>query len=82
MPLDFQLTRPRRVSWRCLAEQPDGSHVHFIGFSDATPEQELWHRFHAPERGLSQEDIKTYRESKRGPVETFFSRMLKFWSKK
>ena len=80
MPLDFQLRYPRRVRWSGWVEQPDGTQVHFSGFRDATPEDELWHRFHAPERGLSPDDLKAFRESKRGPMGTLFSAMLKLWS--
>ena len=80
MPIDFQLAHPRRVRWSGWVEQPDGTQVHFSGYRDATPKDELWHRFHAPERGLSPEDLKAFRESKRGPVGKLFSAMLKLWS--
>ena len=48
-------------------------------YRDATPKDELWHRFHAPERGLSPEDLKAFRESKRGPIGKLLSAMLKRW---
>jgi len=78
MPLEFKLMYPRRVTWSSWVKQPDGKMAHFIGFNDATPEEELWHRIHAPERGLTPEDVIAYRKSKRGPVTKFFAR-LKFW---
>lgn len=80
MPLDFQLSYPRRVRWSDWVEQPDGTQVHFSGYRDATPEDELWHRFNDPERGLLPEDLKAFRESKRGPIGKLFSAMLKLWS--
>ena len=78
MPLEFKLMYPRRVTWSSWVKQPDGKMAHFIGFNDATPEEELWHRIHAPERGLTPEDVIAYRTSERGPVTKFFAR-LKFW---
>jgi len=78
MPLEFKLMNPRRVTWSSRVKQPDGKMAHFVGFNDATPEEELWHRIHAPERGLTPEDLIAYRKSKRGPVAKFFAR-LKFW---
>jgi len=81
MPLDFQLMHPRSVRWSGCFKQPDGSMPHFCGSSDATPEQELWHRIHDPERGLHPDDLAAYRVSQRGPVARFFAR-LKFWPSK
>lgn len=78
MPLEFKLMYPRRITWSSWVKQPDGQSVHFMGSRDASPEQELWHRIHAPERGLTPEDVIAYRKSKRGPVAKFFAR-LKFW---
>ena len=78
MPLEFKLMYPRRVTWSSWVKQPDGKMAHFIGFNDATPEEELWHRIHAPERGLTPEDVIAYRKSQRGPESGFFAR-LKFW---
>ena len=78
MPPDFQLKYPRRVRWSGRFEQPNGDMPHFSGFSDATPEEEEWHRIHDPEGGLHAEDLAAYRKSQRGPVATFFAR-LKFW---
>jgi hypothetical protein len=78
MPLEFKLMYPRRVTWSSWVRQPDGKMAHFIGSNDATPEEELWHRIHAPERGLTPEDVMAYRKSKRGPVAKFFAR-LKLW---
>jgi len=81
MPPDFQLTHPRRARWSGWYEQPNGGMAHFSGFSNATPEQEAWHRINDPERGLHPDDLAAFRESKRGPVSRFFAR-LKFWSSK
>lgn len=78
MPLEFQLMHPRRVRWSSWFPQPDGSRMHMSGARDATPEQELWHRIHDPERGLHPDDLLAYRESKRGPAARFFAG-LKFW---
>lgn len=78
MPLEFKLMYPRRVTWSSWVKQPDGHMAHFIGSNEATPEEELWHRIHAPERGLTPEDVSAYRKSKLGPVAKFFAR-LKFW---
>jgi len=81
MPPEFQLMHPRRVRWSRWCEQPAGGMAHFSGSSDATPEQEMWHRIHDPERGLHRDDLAAYRESQRGPVARFFAR-LKFWPSK
>lgn len=81
MPPEFQLMHPRRVRWSSWFPQPDGSMAHFSGFSNATPEQELWHRIHDPESGLHPDDLRAYRKSQRGPVSKFFAR-LKFWPTK
>jgi hypothetical protein len=81
MPPDFQLKHPRRVRWSGRFEQPNGDMPHFCGSSDATPEQEAWHRIHDPERGLHPDDLSAYRKSQRGPVARFFAR-LKFWPSK
>lgn len=78
MPPEFKLMYPRRVTWSSWVKQPDGKMAHFVGSNDATPEEELWHRIHAPERGLTPEDVIAYRKSKRGPMAKFFAR-LKFW---
>jgi len=78
MSIEFKLMSPRRVTWSSWVKQPDGQPVHFMGFNDATPEEELWHRIHAPERGLAPEDVIAYRKSRRGPIAKFFAR-LKFW---
>jgi hypothetical protein len=51
--------------------------MHMSGARDATPEQELWHRIHDPERGLHPDDLLAYRESKRGRIFKFFGK-LKF----
>lgn len=81
MPLEFQLMHPRQVRWSSWFTLPDGKGMHLIGARDATPEQELWHRIHDPERGLHPDDLVAYRESKRGPLSKFFAR-LKFWPSK
>lgn len=81
MPPEFQLKHPRRVRWSGWYEQPKGGMAHFIGFKDATPEEEAWHRINAPERGLEPEDRIAYRKSQRGPVGKFLAR-LKFWPSK
>ncbi len=78
MPPEFQLMHPRRVRWSGWYEQPNGGMAHFSGFSNATPEQEAWHRIHDPEVGLHAEDLTAYRKSQRGPVLGFFA-WLKFW---
>ncbi len=82
MPLDFQLAQPRRVRWSGWVEQPNGTQVHFSGYKDATPEEELWHRIHAPERGLSPDDLKAFRESKRGPIWKWLAALLRCCSRK
>jgi hypothetical protein len=81
MPLEFQLMHPRRVRWSGCFKQPNGDMPHFSGFSNATSEQELWHRINDPERGLHPDDLLAYRESKRSPISKLFSR-LKFWPSK
>lgn len=81
MPPEFQLQYPRRLRWSGRYEQPSGEMAHFIGFRDATPEEEAWYRIHAPERGLVPEDLAAYRKSQRGPVAKSFAR-LKFWPSK
>ena len=81
MPPEFQLQYPRRLRWSGRYEQPSGEMAHFIGFRNATPEEEAWHRIHAPERGLVPEDLAAYRQSQRGSVAKFFAR-LKFWPSK
>ena len=81
MPPEFQLMHPRRVRWSGYVEQPNGQMAHFIGFKEATPEEEAWHRLHDPERGLHPDDLLAYRISRRGPVARFFAR-LKFWHTK
>lgn len=78
MPPDFQLKHPRRVRWSCRFEQPNGDMPHFSGFSNATPEEEAWHRLHDPEGGLHPDDLAAYRKSQRGQVLGFFAK-LKFW---
>ena len=78
MPPEFELMHQRRVRWSGWYKQPDGGMAHFIGFKDATPEEELWHRLNSPERGLHPDDLTAYRKSQRGPVAKFFAR-LKFW---
>lgn len=72
---------PRRVRWSGRFKQPNGDMPHFSGSSDATPEQEAWHRINDPERGLHPDDLSAYRKSQRGPVARFFAR-LKFWPSK
>lgn len=81
MPPEFELKHPRRVRWSGYFPQPDGQMAHFNGFSDATPEQELWHHIHDLERGLHPHDLTAYRKSQRGQVVRFFAR-LKFWPSK
>lgn len=81
MPPDFQLMHPRRVSWSGWFEQPDGQMVHFIGFKEATPEEEIRYRLNDPESGLHEDDLLAYRRSRRGPVARLFAR-LKFWRSK
>jgi hypothetical protein len=81
MPPEFQLMHPRRVRWSGYVEQPDGQMAHFIGFKEATPEEEAWHRLNEPERGLHEDDLLAYRISRRGPMAKFFAR-LKFWPSK
>ncbi len=49
-----------------------------MGTTQATPEQEAWHRINDPEDGLHPDDLADYRKSQRGPVVRFFAR-LKFW---
>jgi hypothetical protein len=78
MPPAFKLMYPRRFTWSIWDKQPDGQTVHFVGFREATPEEEMWHRIHAPERGLNPEDVLAFRKSKRGPLAKFFAG-LKFW---
>ena len=75
MPPEFELKHPRRVRWSGRFEQPNGDMPHFIGFSDATPEEEAWHRIHDPEGGLHPLDLAAYRTSQRGPVAKFFARL-------
>ena len=79
MPPEFELRHPRRVRWSTFATAPDSQWTHMSGFTDATPEEEAWHRINAPERGLHPDDLAAYRKSKRGPVAKFFAK-LKFWS--
>lgn len=81
MPPEFNLKHPRRIRWSGRYQQPSGEMAHFIGFKDATAEEEAWHRINAPERGLDPEDLADYRKSQRGPVAKFFAR-LKFWPSK
>jgi len=81
MPPEFQLMYPRRVRWSGWYDQPSGGMAHFSGSSNATPEQEAWHRINDPERGLHPHDLAAYRKSQRGPVARFFAR-LKFWPTK
>jgi len=78
MPTDFQLKHPRRVRWSGWHHQADGSEAHIMGTTQATPEQEAWHRINDPEDGLHPDDLADYRKSQRGPVVRFFAR-LKFW---
>lgn len=75
MPPEFELMYPRRVRWSGRFVQPNGSMPHFSGSSNATPEQEAWHRINDPERGLDPEDLTAYRKSQRGPVAQFFARL-------
>ena len=81
MPPEFQLVHPRRVRWSGWVEQPDGQSAHVVGFKEATPEEEAWHRLNDPERGLHEDDLLAYRISKRGPVTRLLAR-LKFWHTK
>ena len=73
--------QPRRIRWSGYVEQPNGQMAHIIGFKEATPEEEAWHRLHDPEHGLREDDLLAYRRSRRGPVARFFAR-LKFWRSK
>lgn len=75
MPPDFQLMHPRRVRWSGPVSQPDGTMVHLSGFKEATPEQEAWYRLNDPERGLHEDDLLTYRRSRRGPIARFLARL-------
>ena len=72
---------PRRVRWSGYVEQPNGQMAHVIGFKEATPEEEIWHRLNDPELGLHEDDLLAYRRSRRGPVARFLAR-LKFWHTK
>lgn len=67
------LKHPRRVPASGPLKMKDGSYAHFTGYSKATPEQEAWYRVHQPEYGLSEEDVKAYRRSQRGPLARFFA---------
>ena len=78
MPPEFELKYPRRVRWSTFATEPDCGWSHMSGFTNATPEEEAWHRIHDPEGGLRPDDLSAYRHSQRGPVARFFAR-LKFW---
>lgn len=63
MPPEFQLQHPRRIRWSGRFKQSNGDMPHFSGFSNATPEEEAWHRINAPEHGLDHEDLTAYRAS-------------------
>lgn len=78
MPPEFELKHPRRVRCSTFATEPNCGWSHMSGFTNATPEQEAWHRINDPERGLDPDDLTAYRKSQRGPVATFLAR-LKFW---
>ena len=73
-----ELSRFLTAQAALLDAQPNGGTAHFSGFSNATPEQELWQRINDPERGLHIDDLAAYRHLQRGPVAKFFAR-LKFW---
>ena len=49
------------------------------GFTDATPEEETWHRLNDPEGGSHPDDLAAYRRLQRGPMAKFSAR-VKPWS--